>query len=88
MRPVVQARSPDMHRPGMIEQIFLDRVAVEPRHGAYPPGDGGLHAAVGFQVVGEELDVGTPGLELPLMVWLPIASVYGVMTCKAEGPAP
>jgi hypothetical protein len=42
----------------VIEEFFLDRVAVEPGDGAQPPGDGGPGAAAGFQVAGEELDVG------------------------------
>ena len=47
----------------VIEQFFLDRVAVEPGDGAQPPGDGGPGAAAGFQITGEELDAGVAGLE-------------------------
>jgi haloalkane dehalogenase len=42
----------------VIEQFFLDRVAVEPGDGAQPPGDRGPGAAAGFQIAGEEVDVG------------------------------
>ncbi len=42
---------------------FFFGVAVEPGDGAQPAGDGGPGPAAGFQVAGEELDVGTAGAE-------------------------
>ena len=60
---VVQAGPSDVRGRGMIEQLFLDRVPVEPGHGAQPACDGGPGPAAGFQVPGEELDVRTAGLE-------------------------
>jgi hypothetical protein len=47
----------------VIEQVFFDGVPVEPGDGAQPAGDSGPGPAVGFQVTGEELDVGAAGLE-------------------------
>jgi hypothetical protein len=47
----------------VIEEFFLDRVAVEPCDGAEPAGDGGSGAAAGFQVAGEAFDVGAAGVE-------------------------
>jgi hypothetical protein len=41
-----------------VEKFFLDGVAVEPGDGAQPAGDGGPGPAAGFQVAGEQLDVG------------------------------
>ena len=43
---------------GVIQELFLDRVPVEPGDRAQPPGDGGTGPAAGFQVAGEALDVG------------------------------
>src|SRR5213078_5181017 len=47
----------------VLKQIFLDGVAVEPGHGAQPPGDGGPGSAAGLQVAGEALDVRAAYLE-------------------------
>jgi hypothetical protein len=47
----------------VVQEFFLDRVAVEPGDGAQPPGDGGPGAAAGFQVAGEALDVGVASAE-------------------------
>src|SRR6516164_1518716 len=41
----------------MIQEFLLDRVPVEPRNGAQPPGDRGPGAASSFQVPGEAFDV-------------------------------
>ena len=60
---VVQAGPADVRGRGMVKEFLLDRVAVEPGNGAKPPGDGGPGAAAGFQIAGEELDVGAAGLE-------------------------
>jgi hypothetical protein len=50
VRFVVQPRPADVGGRGVLEELFLDRVLVEPGNGAQPPGDGGASAAPGFQV--------------------------------------
>src|SRR5262249_58152370 len=52
-----------MRRGRVIEEIFFDRVAVEPGDGAQLAGDGGPGAAAALQVTGEALDVGAADLE-------------------------
>ena len=47
----------------MLQQFFLDGVAVEPGHGAQAASNGGPGPAAGFQVTGEQLDVGAAGAE-------------------------
>jgi hypothetical protein len=47
----------------MIQQLLLDRIQVEPGHGAQPPGNGGPGPAASFQVAGEALDIGTADTE-------------------------
>jgi len=47
----------------VIEQFFLHCVPVEPGDGAQAAGDGGPGPAAGFQIPGEELDIGTAGGE-------------------------
>ena len=42
----------------MLEELFLDRVPVEPGDGAQPPGDRGAGPPSRFQVAGEAFDVG------------------------------
>jgi len=54
----------------MLEEFFLDGVAVEPCDGAQAAGDGGPGAAAGFQIAGEELDVRAAGLEQAELVLL------------------
>ena len=63
VRLVVQAGPPDVRGWGVIEQLFLDGVAVEPGDGAQPAGDRGPCAAAGFQVTGEALDIAAAGPE-------------------------
>jgi hypothetical protein len=55
---VIQPRSADMSGRGMLEELFFDRVLVEPGDRAQPPGDGRAGAPFGFQVAGEAFDVG------------------------------
>ena len=55
---------------GMIEEFFLDGVAVEPCDGAQAAGNGGPGAAAGFEIAGEELDVRAAGLEQAELVLL------------------
>ena len=52
-------RTADASGRGVIQEPFLDRVAVEPGNGGQPPGDGGAGPAPGFQVAGEAFDAGT-----------------------------
>jgi hypothetical protein len=54
----------------MIEDFFLDGVAVEPGDGAPPAGDGRPGPAAGLQVAGEALDVRAAGGEQPHLVVL------------------
>jgi hypothetical protein len=59
----------------VIEQVFFDRVAVEPGDGAQPPGDGGPGPAAGLQAPGEALDVGAANLEEAQMMLVAPARV-------------
>ena len=58
MRFIVQPRPPRGGGRGVLEELLLDGVPVEPADGAQPPGDRGPGAAGGFQVAGEPFDVG------------------------------
>jgi hypothetical protein len=58
VRLVIQPGTADVGGRGVLEELFLDRVPVEPGDGAQPPGDGGAGAAACFQVAGEAFDVG------------------------------
>jgi len=42
----------------VLEKLLFDRVLIEPRDGAQPPGDGGARPAPSFQIPGKALDVG------------------------------
>src|ERR1039457_5828326 len=55
---VVQPRAPDVRGRGVIQDLFFDRVPVEPGDGGQPPGDGGAGATPGFQVAGKAFDIG------------------------------
>ncbi len=59
-----------MRSRGVIQQFFLDRIAVEPGDGTQTAGDGGPGAAVGFEVAGEALDIRAARLEQAQMVLL------------------
>jgi hypothetical protein len=63
MRFVVQPGPPDMGGRGVLEQVFLDGVAVEPGDGAQPAGDRRPGPARGFHVPAEALDVGPSSYE-------------------------
>ena len=75
VRLIVQARAADMCGRGMLEQLFLHRVLVEPGDGAQPPGDRGPGPAAGLQVAGEALDVGAAGLEQAQVVLVALARI-------------
>jgi hypothetical protein len=60
---IIHAGAPDMGGRGMLDQVFLHGVPVEPRDRAQPAGDGGAGPAAGFHITGEALDVGAAGLE-------------------------
>jgi hypothetical protein len=62
---MIQARPADMRGGRVIEELFLDGVAVEPGDRAEPPGDGRPSAAAGLQVTGEAPDVRAAGGERP-----------------------
>ena len=59
----VQARAADMHGQGMLEQVFLHCVFVEPGDSAQPLGHRRPGPALGFHITGEALDVHPPRLE-------------------------
>jgi hypothetical protein len=58
VRLIVQAGPPDMGSWGVVQELFLDCIFVEPGDGASPPGDGSAGAPSGFQVAGEAFNVG------------------------------
>ena len=58
MRLVVHPRTADVRGRGMLEELFFDRVLVEPGDGAQPPGDGRAGPAAGFEFPGKAFDVG------------------------------
>ena len=75
----------------MIEEFFFDRVAVEARDRARPPGDGVPGAAAGFKVAGEAFNVGAAGLEQPQLMLLAPASVLAqvqVVALAGQPPYP
>src|SRR6266536_747869 len=75
----VQPRPADVRGGRMIEEFFLDGVAVEPRDGAQPAGDGGPGTATGFQVAGEALNIGAACLEQSKMMLLAPARVLALV---------
>ncbi len=62
---VVQPGPSDVDGRRVIEQVFLDGVAIEPGDRAQPAGDRRMGPAPAFQVPSETLDVGTAGTEQP-----------------------
>jgi hypothetical protein len=88
VRFVVQAGPPDVGGRGVVEQVFLDGVPVEPGDGAQPPGDGGPGPAAGLQVAGETLDVGAAGLEQAQVVLVAPAHILAqVQLVRRAGQA-
>ena len=72
----------------MLEQVFFDGVAVEPRDGAEPAGDGSSGAAAGFQIPGEALDVSAAGAEqLQVMLLAPAGVLAQVQFIGLAGQA-
>ena len=70
----------------MIEELFLDRVVVEPGDGAQPPGDGGPGPAAGFQIAAEAFDVRATGLEqAKLMLLAPAGELPQVQLVGLAG---
>jgi len=63
MRLIVHPWPLDMRGRGMVQDLFLDRVLIEPGDGGQPPGDGGAGAASCFQVAGEAFDAGAADRE-------------------------
>jgi hypothetical protein len=55
---IVHPRLPDVRGQGMIQELFFDRVLVEPGDGAQPAGDSGAGAPFSFQLPGKAFDVG------------------------------
>ena len=60
MRFIVDPRTPDMRGRGVLQELFLHRVAVEPGDGAQPTRNSGASPAPGLEFPGETLDVGAP----------------------------
>ena len=75
MRLIIEPGTADMSGWGMIQQVFLHRVPVEPCHGAQPPGDRGPGATAGLQVAGETLNVRTAGPKQAQVMLLATARV-------------
>ena len=63
VRLIVQPGTPDVRGRGVVEELFLDGVLVEPGDGAQSAGDRGASPAAGFQFAGEGLDVGAADRE-------------------------
>ena len=63
VRLVIQTGPPDAGGGRVIEEYFLDGVAVEARDDTQPAGDCGSGAATGFQIPGEPFDVCAASLE-------------------------
>ena len=70
MGRIVQTGTPDMGGRGMLKQLFLHRVLVEPGDRAQPPGDGRPGAAAAFQIAGEAFDISPARLEQAQVVLL------------------
>jgi len=89
MRLIIQPRAADMRGQGMIQQVFLDGVAVEPGDGAQPTGDGGPGPAAGFHIARETFDVGPADLEQPQVALLApggeLAQVQGISLAGQAG---
>jgi hypothetical protein len=63
VRLVVQRRSVHVHGRRVLQQVLLNRVAIEPGDRAELARDRGPGAALGFQVTAETFDVGAPRIE-------------------------
>ena len=66
---VVDPRSADVHRRGVLDEAFLLGVAVEPDDRAQPAGDGGPGLAALFEVASEALDVDPADVEQTVVVF-------------------
>jgi hypothetical protein len=72
----------------VVEEFFLDGVAVEPGHGAQAASDGSPSPPAGFQVPGEDLDVGTACLEeVQLVLLAPTGELPQVEFIRSAGQA-
>src|SRR6266700_1956483 len=60
---VIQPRPSHVSGRGMVQELFLDRVPVEPGNGTQPAGDGRAGAAPGLEFSGEAFDVGAADRE-------------------------
>jgi len=87
-RLIIQPGTADMRGQGLIQQVFLHRVPVEPGDGAQPPGDRGPGATTGLQVAGETLDVRTAGLkQAQVMLLAPARVLTQVQLVRFAGQA-
>jgi hypothetical protein len=70
----------------VLEEFFLDGVAVEPGDGGQAAGDGGPCAAAGFHVAGEQLNVGAASPEqLELVLLAPADELAQVQLIRLPG---
>jgi len=60
---VIQTRTADVHRRGMVQQFFLDGVLVEPGNRGQAAGGSRSCAAPRLEISREALDIGPTGLE-------------------------
>jgi hypothetical protein len=58
----------NLHGRGVLKQVLLDRIPVQPGDGDQPPGDGGPGQTCGLKVAGEELNVGAAASEQTQLV--------------------
>jgi hypothetical protein len=75
VRLVIDPGPADMGSRVVIQQLFLDRISVEPGDRTEPPGHRGPRPAPGFQVAREALDVRPVGIEQADMMLLAPAGV-------------
>ena len=74
VRFVVDPRPADVRGRGVVEQVLLDGVRVQPGDGGQPAGDGRAGSCGGFEVAGEQLDVSAADSE---QAQLPLAAPGG-----------
>jgi hypothetical protein len=88
VRLIIQPGTADVGSRGVLEQVFLQRIPVEPGDRAQPAGDGGPGATAGLQVTGETLDVGAAGLEqAQVMLVVPARVLAQVQLVRLAGQA-
>jgi hypothetical protein len=88
VRLIVQPGTAYMGGRGVLQQLLLDGVPIEPGDRAQPAGDRGPGPAAGFQVPGEALDVRAAGLEQgQAMLAAPAGELAQVQLIRLAGQA-